>query len=916
MIQFTKLNIEGFCSIPNLSLDLNTTGITIIRGVNGEGKAQPLYEPVLTSKGWKKMGDLTLKDKIINPVTGRPIPLNSIHDRGKLPTYRVSFDDGTYTECAGDHLWSVYKSGKTRYRLCTLDTLSLLEDYKIENKSVPGTYKYRYSIPLTQPIEYSKKDLPIHPYVLGFILGDGCISGNSPIVRVSTNEKDCEEVVSRLRSYLPDPNMVHMGTNPSKGNIRHFRIHGLGKELRGLGLIGKKSANKFIPKIYLKSSIEDRKLLLAGLLDTDGHSGSKSKISKVSTYDSKSKVLRDGVVELVRSLGGISRSSVSARFKYGRYTTTYSCSIRMNYIPFLRNYKKEEFGNFTRRNRMVKVIRNIEYIGLQEVRCITVDSPDGLYITRDYTVTHNSSIFSALVWGLYGKTPKDVSDVNTWEKLRKKDYQGTKVEVYFLKNNQVHRVIRCLNYKGNVDGAKGSSRLIYDVDANPISEKYKPKIQAKIAEALEMSYNLFINSVMFGQGITRLIEETGTEQKNLFEEIFSLNYLTKARDIAKAQYNKYEKEAYEVNHQLDILHNQVKMMEDNLKYVQDYQKTEGKRRKEKIDELRREKSLSTRAYEKLARDVDSIEQQNIDRQISEHQNLISKNRTKLKEARASIGIPLEELIDKVIDLLEKKEYDSSMKYLRSLKSAFSKIESLQSKLTTLEKALMNLRVQESKLTVLQRDLKRHKEKIETLKQRIKEQKSSPMIQARYSSEDIQKAKKEIEKLENSQVNQMKELYKWLYTDPLGNNGIKAFLFESSMDSLNQTLESFSNIIGMTIQFGMDLQSARKDFQVYINIEGQDVDFNELSGGQKQLASLAIAFAMNEAMTQAKGINIAFLDEVFESLSANNIELVSDLIRKIYKNKTLFLITHQESLPISNARVLRVKRIDGLSHYEF
>ena len=540
----------------------------------------------------------------------------------------------------------------------------------------------------------------------------------------------------------------------------------------------------------------------------------------------------------------------------------------------------------------------------------------GITIIRGVNGEGKSSIFSALVWGLYGKTPKDVSDVNTWEKLRKKNYQGTKVEVYFLKNNQVHRVIRCLNYKGNVEGAKGSSRLIYDVDANPISEKYKPQIQAKITEALEMSYNLFINSVMFGQGITRLIEETGTEQKNLFEEIFSLNYLTKARDIAKAQYNKYEKEAYEVNHQLDILHNQVKMMEDNLKYVQDYQKTEGQRRKEKIDELRREKSLSTRAYEKLARDVDGIEQQNIDRQISEHQNLISKNRTKLKEARASIGIPLEELIDKVIDLLEKKEYDSSMKYLRSLKSAFSKIESLQSKLTTLEKAVMNLRVQESRLQVLQRDLKRHKEKIDTLKQRIKEQKSTPMIQARYSREDIQKAKKEIEKLESSQVNQMKELYKWIYTDPLGNNGIKAFLFESSMDSLNQTLESFSNIIGMTIQFGMDLHSARKDFQVYINMEGQDVDFNELSGGQKQLASLAIAFAMNEAMTQAKGINIAFLDEVFESLSANNIELVSDLIRKIYKNKTLFLITHQESLPISNARVLRVKRIDGLSHYEF
>lgn len=99
------------------------------------------------------------------------------------------------------------------------------------------------------------------------------------------------------------------------------------------------------------------------------------------------------------------------------------------------------------------------------------------------------------------------------------------------------------------------------------------------------------------------------------------------------------------------------------------------------------------------------------------------------------------------------------------------------------------------------------------------------------------------------------------------------------------------------------------------MEGQDVPFEDLSGGQKQLVNLAIAFAMNEILSQSKQINIAFLDEVFESLSSNNIELVSELIRKIYKNKTLFLITHQESLPI-NAKTLKVKRINGLSHYEF
>lgn len=103
---------------------------------------------------------------------------------------------------------------------------------------------------------------------------------------------------------MPDPNLVHEGTEVR--GAKHFRIHGLGKELKDLGLIGCKSKDKFIPELYLKSSIENRRLLLAGLLDTDGCVGSKKKISKVSTYSSKSEHLRDGISYLVRSLGGLS----------------------------------------------------------------------------------------------------------------------------------------------------------------------------------------------------------------------------------------------------------------------------------------------------------------------------------------------------------------------------------------------------------------------------------------------------------------------------------------------------------------------------------------------------------------------------------------------------------------------------------
>ena len=74
----------------------------------------------------------------------------------------------------------------------------------------------------------------------------------------------------------------------------------------------------------------------------------------------------------------------------------------------------------------------------------------------------------------------------------------------------------------------------------------------------------------------------------------------------------------------------------------------------------------------------------------------------------------------------------------------------------------------------------------------------------------------------------------------------------------------------------------------------------------------MAFAMNESLTASKGINIAFLDEVFESLDHENIDLVVSLINNIYEDKTLFLITHQDSLPLSNCKTLQVKKQYGVS----
>lgn len=917
MLTFTTMNVVGFCSIENLHIPLNPSCTILIKAPNGKGKAQPLEEPVLTANGWKKMGELTLNDKVINPVTGKPIKLLGIYDRGLLDTYKITFSDGSCTECAGDHLWSVFKSGKAKDRLRTLDTETLLKDYKVENKTASGTFKYRYSTPLTVPIEGNYTKLPIHPYVLGFILGDGCISGNRPTVRVSTNREDWPEIVDRLRSYLPDPNLVHEGTEVR--GAKHFRIHGLGKELKDLGLIGCKSKDKFIPELYLKSSIENRRLLLAGLLDTDGCVGSKKKISKVSTYSSKSEHLRDGISYLVRSLGGLSTKNESTRFKYGRYTTSYVCSIRLTFNPFLRKYKTKSYGEFTRRNRMVNTIRNIEYIGKKVCRCIKVDSSEGLYITRDFIVTHNSTILSALVWAIYGKNLKGVSDVNTWKEVRPKDYKGTMVQVFFQKDTHTYKIIRCQKYEEVLeDGAKGKDRLVFIKDGDIIDIKGKGKIQDAINREIGLSYTLFMNSIMFGQGIKRLIQESNSDKKKIFEEVFDLEFLNLAKGIALQDKNNIVAQINEVEHQSQLLKKELEANKEAYFDLRDREKSFKKKNREERKSLKQDREKLTKLLIQKQKQIKDEVDASIKIKIKNQNKLISDIRGKLNNAKKISNVSLKEVIKELVIQLEGGNYKRALRDAKSIYNAFSDIEKYEKKYSKAQDRLEELENVDERYKKLKSDCDDIADDLASIDEDLAKLKQEKLkVMSPKYKQKLKEIRKNLRKVDEDFHNKELELenYNWLINDPLGNNGIKAYLFDSSLEFLNRTLDKYSEVLGFRIEFNIDLGTARKDFVTLIERDGMIMDYDELSGGEKQLCNVAMAFAMNESLTASKGINIAFLDEVFESLSSDNVEVVTSLIRHIFKEKTLFLITHLDSLPLGNTKILQVEKTQGLSKYQ-
>lgn len=546
---------------------------------------------------------------------------------------------------------------------------------------------------------------------------------------------------------------------------------------------------------------------------------------------------------------------------------------------------------------------------------------NGITVIRGATGEGKTTILSALVWGVYGKNLKGKSDVNTWEKYRPKNYNGTKVEIYFGKDGKTHRITRCLKYKGEVNGAKGKDRLIYEIDAVEVSEKNKGEIQALINADLGMSYSLFMNSILFGQGMKRLIQESSSYKKDLFEEIFELEYISKARDIAKGYYTEALREYNEISQKYSSIKEKkqsIQRMLDDLKKQANHVKNDLSSRVKVL-----EKKLSLLAKAKKENELkETVTYKNrIERRIQEARDNQKELLNKINDAKKKTRVSLEEFIGVIIKLLKRGDIKNSLKRLMEVKKAFGDIERLQDKCSKLADKISNyrdkleeLRDQEYEANKVQRDIDLTHVEIKKLLSEKRAGVNLGLIkkyktQLSTISDKLQSIKSEMEEKRAKVDN-----YKWVMDDPLGNRGIKAFLFESSLDILNETLESYSEVLGFSILFYVDIQGVKKDFNTQIIMDGIEVSYEELSGGQKTLVNIAMAFAMNEVMTKAKGINVAFLDEVFENLSSEYVDLVIGLIRKIYRDKTLYLISHQESLPIPNARVLTVTRERGLSQY--
>lgn len=345
----------------------------------GDGP-QPLYSKVLTPTGFVTMGELKVGD-VICGTNNTFQEVLEIHPKGEKEIVKVYFSCGRVVECCEDHVWDVTMLNGRRKVTSTRELL----EHGVSKEQPDGRKTHLYCTPKTS-VDFADAELPLDPYLLGVLLGDGSLSGTGSIEIALGARK--EHIIAKL--VLPAGFELAIKWVESK---HYFRVKIKGTDASGrtihdvvgsLGLLGVTSGTKHIPHRYLYSSLESRTKLLQGLLDTDGCATSRG-LFEFSTISDK---MKEDFTTLCLSMGTSLHYHLHTREDDAN---SYS-STPIHRFATLKGYKHGE--------RIDRMERTGEKTLMQ---CIKVSNPDSLYITDGFVVTHNTTSVSVLTQAIFGE---------------------------------------------------------------------------------------------------------------------------------------------------------------------------------------------------------------------------------------------------------------------------------------------------------------------------------------------------------------------------------------------------------------------------------------------------------------------------------------------------------------------------------
>lgn len=411
----SDLALEPFHVVYYTLLDMFAHGKIrkmIVQQPPQHGKEISDNQIVATTKGLKKHGDLIVGDYVFGR-DGTPVKVLWVSEKTRSE-YVVSFSDGAKIECHGNHEWTVYN--RFRQKEETIETKHMASSTIYNGDGKRGS-RYKYHVDSNVCVMFDSRNVDLDPYVLGAWLGDG--DSSCGIIHIGNNDV---EIIGNSTYKFKE----------SKGTTtRKFYSPELNLLLKNNGLI----KNKHIPDMYKYNSVEVRKNVIAGLIDTDGYVYHRN--GRITISNTNKRIIDDAAF-ILRSLG---QSVVVCEFKprvsssgiVGKKIVYQLCFNPTMTFPTKVKRKKITKLSINKKRAIVSIERKE---GLGYGNCIQVEG--GIYLVGDtFIPTHNSE-------GSSRKLPAFMLGLDPDKKICIGSYAATIARDF---NRDVQRIIDTPKYR-------------------------------------------------------------------------------------------------------------------------------------------------------------------------------------------------------------------------------------------------------------------------------------------------------------------------------------------------------------------------------------------------------------------------------------------------------------------------------------
>ena len=534
--------------------------------------------------------------------------------------------------------------------------------------------------------------------------------------------------------------------------------------------------------------------------------------------------------------------------------------------------------------------------------------------------TGKTTIINALSYALYGQALTNIKRNNL---INKTNSKGMLVTLHFEKDGVDYRIER----------GRSPNVLKFFIDEHEQeltdeSQGNSRKTQDYINDLLGMSHDMFKHIVALNTYTEPFLSMRTNDQRAIIEQLLGITILSEKAENLKEQIRNTKERITEETIKIDAIQSANSHIEETIRSL---------KTKQSAWNTKKQQDLT-----KLQQGLDELEHLNIEVELENHEKLTSwselntaimalnKEKSTLDSALLQVDKRVKKIEQDVLNLEDATCYTCGQALHEDKKQ-----EILTTKTTELEESIAYQTDVNNKLNEVIKGLAEigdingrpntfyetakeayeHRNNVDNLKQALlsKEQEEDPYL---AQIDDLKETA--LQEIDWSPVNELtvlkdhQEFLLKLLTNK--DSFIRKKIIDQNLAYLNNRLTYYLDRLGLPHQV-----TFQNDLNVEITQLGQDLDFDNLSRGERNRLILGLSFAFRDVWESLyQNINLLFIDELIDSgMDTAGVENSLSVLKKIgrERDKNIFLISHKDELVGRVNTILKVIKENGFTSYE-